>query len=238
MTENTASMSGWPYQRAAGNDLNVGSALQAVIPMPRALPAALAKAQGAFEQIRRDKTVTVTMKAGGRYTFAYAPLESILRAVSGALAANELSLSQRVVENAKGQQCVETILLHSSGESLSNQTQIFINGDGAQAYGSALTYARRYGVTLLLCVSADDDDDGNAAEGNDAQVVREAQPRNDPRVKEYVDRLNAAFEVGIDGPVLSIVDELSTDQELKIAVWGKLPSGMRSQIKTKIEQAK
>lgn len=202
------------------------------------LAAALSAAQGSFEPVHRGKIVTVTMKSGGKYTFAYAPLESILKAVTPSLAANGLSLSQGVIGSESGPY-VETTLLHSSGQKISNQIAVFHSGDGAQAYGSGLTYARRYGVTLLLCVCADDDDDGNASEGNQVEVVRQpAAPRIDPRVKEYVDRLNKAFELGMDGPVLSIVEELSEDQDLKVAVWGKLPSGMRSQIKDKIEQAK
>ena len=37
-----------------------------------------------------------------------------------------------------------------------NRVKIINSQEGAQAYGSALTYARRYGITLLLCVCADD----------------------------------------------------------------------------------
>lgn len=228
----TSGMTGkgnWPYDALAA-----GTAKPAV----DQLAAALATAQGAFDPIHRGKIVTVTMKSGGKYTFAYAPLESILRAVTPALSANGLSLSQDVIPSPEGAY-VETTLFHSSGQKISNRVAVFQSGDGAQAYGSGLTYARRYGVTLLLCICADDDDDGNASEGNSVEVVKQpATPRVDPRVKEYVDRLNKAFELGIDGPVLSIVEELSEDQDLKVAVWGKLPSGMRSQIKAKIDEAK
>ena len=40
-----------------------------------ALFGALAKAQAAFPAIPRDRTVKVTMKSGGTYSFAYAPLD-------------------------------------------------------------------------------------------------------------------------------------------------------------------
>lgn len=208
-----------------------------VLPCVKDLAAALAIAQGAFDPVHRGKVVTVTMKSGGKYTFAYAPLESILKAVTPALAANGLSLTQGVIAGETGPY-VETTLLHASGQQISNRIAVFHSGDGAQAYGSGLTYARRYGVTLLLCVCADDDDDGNASEGNSVEVVKQpSQPRLDPRIKEYVDRIHKAFEVGLNGPVLDITDELSSDQELKIAVWGKLPSGMRRQIKDWIDEA-
>src|SRR5262245_39633960 len=131
------------------------------------LATALAKAQGEFEPIKRDKTVTVAMKSGGRYTFSYAPLESILHAVAPALAANGLAITQ-AISLVDGKDFVETTLRHCSGDTLSNRIPLFVRDDGPQAYGSALTYARRYGVTLLLCVSADDDEDGNVAEDQEA----------------------------------------------------------------------
>lgn len=136
-----------------------------------ALAGALAKAQGSFGTIRRDKTVKVTMKSGGSYTFSYAPLESILHAVMPALSANGLALTQSVGV-AEGKPVVRTELMHADGESIFNHVQIMVRDEGPQAYGSGLTYARRYGVTLLLCICADDDDDGNAAEGNSAETTR------------------------------------------------------------------
>lgn len=134
------------------------------------LAAALAKAQGAFGPIHRDKTVKVTLKAGGSYSFDYAPLESILRAVMPALSANGLALSQSI-GIWEGKEVVRTELLHAQGESMFNHVRIMTGDSGPQAYGSALTYARRYGITLLLCVCADDG--GNAAEGHEAQVTHQ-----------------------------------------------------------------
>lgn len=140
------------------------------IPPPKNLATALARAQAAFKPIGRDKTVTVRTKAGGTYSFSYAPLEAILRAVQPALSTEGLALSQSIVAS-EGNEYLETTL-RLGGEVLSNRIKILVVDQGPQAYGSALTYARRYGVTLLLCVCADDDDDGNAAEGNEAQQQR------------------------------------------------------------------
>lgn len=208
------------------------------------LHAALASAQGEFEQIRRDKSVKVQMKAGGSYSFSYAPLESILRAVTPALSKNGLALTQATKCLETGKEFVETTLRHGSGEVLTNLIPIFVKDDGPQAYGSALTYARRYGVTLLLCISADDDDDGNAAEGNGHEVTRHTEPRPtngrqpDKRVQDYATRFHQAFEVGIDQAVVDLNTELHEDEELYRAVWGTLPSGMRRQIKELVDRAK
>lgn len=203
------------------------------------LHAALASAQGEFEQIRRDKSVTVTMKSGGKYSFSYAPLESILHAVTPALSKHGLSLTQATKRLESGSEFVETTLRHASGEVITNMIPIFVRDDGPQAYGSALTYARRYGVTLLLCISADDDDDANAAEGNSAEVTRQpVQKGPSGKAREYQKRLQQAFEVGIDQAVIDIHTELRQDTELYQEVWGYLPSGMRRQIKDLIDRSK
>lgn len=137
---------------------------------------ALAKAQGAFPAIPRDRTVTVTMKdrqtgaPKGSYTFTYAPLSTIREKTRPALADAELAIVQAIIaEPTEGGGVVEvlrTTLLHSSGEWLACDVPMFSGtGDNkAQAYNSGATYARRLGVTLLLCIAADEDDDGNGGE--------------------------------------------------------------------------
>jgi hypothetical protein len=200
---------------------------------------ALAKAQGEFAQVTRDKTVTVTMKSGGKYTFSYAPLESILHAVAPALSKHGLALTQAMVV-VGGKDYVETTLRHSSGQSISNRIPLFVRDDGPQAYGSALTYARRYGVTLLLCISADDDDDGNAAEGNtaDVHVRRPSRPVNYAEAKKLADKFDEALKTGIDGRVYQIHLEANGDQDLYSAAAQILKPAQRTAIKHAVERVR
>lgn len=197
---------------------------------------ALAKAQGEFAPVIRDKTVTVTMKSGGKYTFSYAPLESILHAVAPALSKNGLALTQ-AMEVIDGKDYVETTLRHSSGQSICNRIPLFVSNEGAQAYGSALTYARRYGVTLLLCISADDDDDGNAAEGNQATTHASRGPSQDA-IKGLAQRFREAHAAGIDGRMLEVHDSANSEQDLYKAAWVLLSSSMRADLKAGIERAR
>jgi hypothetical protein len=126
------------------------------------LAAALAKAQAAFPPISRDREVTVQMKTGGSYKFKYAPLDSLLSAVRVPLAANGLAIVQLLDEDV-----LVTSLLHESGAILSGRTPIPAT-EGVQAYGSAITYLRRYSIQALLGIAAEEDDDGNQAAGNRA----------------------------------------------------------------------
>ena len=127
-----------------------------------ALAAALAKAQSSFPAISRDKEVTVQTKTGGKYTFKYAPLDSILAAVRGPLAENGLTLSQLL----DGDDLV-TMLLHKDGQTITGRFPLpQVEGSTIQNLGSAITYLRRYSIQAILGIAAEEDDDGNRAAGN------------------------------------------------------------------------
>jgi hypothetical protein len=53
--------------------------------------------------------------------------------------------------------------MHASGEWISTALHLPAVKADPQGIGSALTYARRYSLAAMLSVSADEDDDGNAA---------------------------------------------------------------------------
>lgn len=139
-----------------------------------ALASALAKAQAAFPTITRDKEVTVQTKSGGSYKFKYAPLDKILSDVRKPLSDNGLSILQLLDEDT-----LVTSLLHSSGALISGRTPI-PQTEGIQAYGSAITYLRRYAIQALLGIAAEEDDDGNRAAGNQASFGGRPAPEHLP----------------------------------------------------------
>lgn len=165
------------------------------------LAKALAQAQLAFDTIKRDRIVKVQTKTGGSYTFAYAPLDTILAAIRPALAQHGLALVQ-ASHITDGAEFLRTTLLHSSGEHVANDTAVLVSDRGPQAYGSALTYAARYGVTRLLCLASEEDDDGNAAEGNHAEHLKRGKPKAEkpePITAEQVADLQTwAADLGVD----------------------------------------
>lgn len=117
----------------------------------------------------------------------YADLPAVFDAVRIILPRHGLAVSQ-VSLPVDGPRCgVRTILMHESGEWLASDTILpFGRGDGPQAYGSAMTYARRYGLAAIVGVVADDDDDGEAAQksyrnGNGGGGQRPAQSSSAPR---------------------------------------------------------
>ena len=149
-----------------------------------ALAAALASAQAAFPTISRDKEVTVQTKAGGSYKFKYAPLDSILNAVRKPLSENGLALTQLLDDGD-----LVTMLMHKGGGRLAGRVTL-PSVEGIQAFGSAITYLRRYSIQSILGIAAEEDDDGNHASGNsttfgkDRPAPPRLPPREDPATNE------------------------------------------------------
>jgi len=140
------------------------------------LAEALAKAQGSFSNPERNRSVKVNTKTGGTYSFTYATLDAIMDMIRAPLSQNGLSIVHVLASDEIGWLCV-TRLLHTSGQSIECPVPIIVDQSAnAQGWGSAITYAKRYGLCALLAITADEDDDGNAACGNHAPP----KPRNTP----------------------------------------------------------
>ena len=91
----------------------------------------------------------------------YANLEEVINTVKVPFAEVGLSFLQFPV-SADGFAGVETIILHESGEFISNEFMLKCSKADPQGMGSAITYARRYGLQSA-CGIPSEDDDGNAA---------------------------------------------------------------------------
>ncbi len=139
---------------------------------PAPLFAALANAQGMFEQPKKTKKVVIR-SSKGQYDFDYAPLDEILRATRDGLRANGLSICQPF-SKGEGGSVVHTILAHSSGARLEARV-VLPEANDIKGFGSNLTYIRRYQIASILGVAADDDDDGSAGTG-DHVAQRAATP--------------------------------------------------------------
>ena len=91
----------------------------------------------------------------------YADLGAVVEAVKEPFAANGLSYVQFPIES-NGRIGIETILMHESGEWLSNSFTVQLSKQDSQGAGSAITYCRRYSLQAIAGIPSEDDD-GNAA---------------------------------------------------------------------------
>jgi hypothetical protein len=111
------------------------------------IAAALAKAQANILAVKKEANNPF-------FRSTYADLTSVIDAVKGPL----LDQGITILQPTDGAD-VTTILLHVSGEYLGSRTPIRVSKENdPQALGSAISYARRYGLQALVCLSSVDDD--------------------------------------------------------------------------------
>lgn len=125
--------------------MNNSSSLTNILP-------ALLQAQKSIESADKDGT-------NPHYRSTYSTLTSVIEACKKPLNDNGLVIMQPI-EGDK----VRTIVFHSSGEFMGDEGTSIIcaRQSDPQAYGSAITYAKRYGMMAMLAIPSEDDD-GEAA---------------------------------------------------------------------------
>lgn len=126
------------------------------------LAPALLKAQKAMGSAKKDGVNPF-------FHSNYATLGSVMEVCKDALNNAEITVLQPVVGDR-----VVTSLLHSCGEMLSDEGTPIVcsKPNDPQAQGSAITYARRYGLQSLLFIPTEDDD----AERAMARPVKKGTP--------------------------------------------------------------
>ena len=180
------------------------------------LATALAKFQGECPVIAFDSKVKVQTKTGGSYSFEYASLKAIKETCKPILLKNELAVSQLV-----GQKQLTTILMHSSGQHISDAMDLPIRDNmNPQEIGSVITYMKRYSYSAVLGLVSDEDDDANIAEGNKVTKPKEANK----------------MELGTILAKLEAVKDIKSLTEL----WNQVPAADKKELtesfKTKKEQ--
>lgn len=134
------------------------------------LAAALAKAQGAMQAAKMD-SVNPFLKN------RYADLGSVVQAARKPLAENGLSFTQSPAVT-EGTVTVTTLLMHSSGQWIESSITLPLDGGKglslAQSMGAIITYLRRYSLSAILGIYADEDNDGNQPAKPAAQKAPQA----------------------------------------------------------------
>lgn len=94
----------------------------------------------------------------------YADLAEFIRASRPALTKNGLAVIQQILPNSDGQNILNTILCHSSGQYIESRMRIIPPKNDIQTLGSYITYLKRYSYASLIgAVSSSEDDDGEVA---------------------------------------------------------------------------
>lgn len=150
----------------------------------KSIAAALATAQTEMSKALKQAT-------NPHFRKQYADLGNVMDACMPALNKHGICVVQPIEENEHGR-CVKTILIHSSGEKLECSVPLIVQKNDMQGLGSAITYARRYGLMSMAGI-APEDDDGNAA--------AKAPPKQKPQTvspEQYVNLRDKAEAAGVD----------------------------------------
>jgi hypothetical protein len=118
---------------------------------------ALSTVQGKLTHAKKDS-------ANPFFKSKYADLESVWDACRDLLAHNGLAVAQfpGTYSDLDKSMSLTTILMHGSGEWISQEMSVPVSKVDPQGAGSALTYMRRYALAAVIGV-VQADDDGNAA---------------------------------------------------------------------------
>lgn len=125
------------------------------------LAAALSAAQGGFHSAKKSSENPF-------FKSKYADLNSVIEASREQMEKNGLSVVQ-VPSFADGRVCLETMLMHKSGEWMSGTISTKPQKEDVQSIGSAISYLRRYSLSSFLGIGAEDDDGCAAIGKNDPQ---------------------------------------------------------------------
>lgn len=119
------------------------------------LAKALAKAQMEMGKAIKEST-------NPAFRSKYADLGNVMDACLPALNKYGIAVIQPFVTDDINGKAVKTVLIHEGGETLECAVPLIIGKNDMQGLGSAITYARRYGLMAMAGI-APEDDDGNAA---------------------------------------------------------------------------
>jgi hypothetical protein len=199
------------------------------------LAPALVKAQADIKAAIKDAT-------NPHFKSRYADLSSVIDACKPALNNRGIAFLQAVRSDERAGVVVETILLHTSGEWISEDLFLPVSKNDAQGVGSAITYGRRYGLQSMVGIPAEDDD-GNAAVKSPAERVLVRKSDAMTFNVEALEALGPEEQAFLQAEAIKVIDahengqaadyvkSLKLDSEEKMALWSLLPSNVRAAIK-------
>ena len=114
----------------------------------------IVKITGAFLKAQKEIESVIKDKTNPFFKSKYADLTGVIDACKDKLNKQGIAILQPI-----DGMTVETILIHDSGEWFSSSTPIVSKEvNNPQALGSAITYAKRYGLQSMVLLPASDDD--------------------------------------------------------------------------------
>lgn len=198
---------------------------------------AIIELQRELMPVVRDKTVSVTHKTGGRHTFKYAPLDTIMETLKPLFGKNGLGSVQAV-----NQDVLTTRIIHSSGQWVQSDTHLNREHASMQGFGAEVTYKRRYALSALIGIVPDEDTDvstlpsGQKRSGVTDGSVRGGIGDDLPQdwkdfLEQLADECTNLVKRGKPGDALFRIEKEKLEDDQRIWMEGRMPSDVRSALK-------
>tara|TARA_R100000329_G_scaffold8516_3_gene9842 strand:+ start:720 stop:1331 length:612 start_codon:yes stop_codon:yes gene_type:complete len=130
-----------------------------------------------FKAIQKfHKTDTVVNMTGynPRFKSAYATLADIQKALRPPL----LEAGLIIVHQLGSDDMMTSSVIHvESGQSISSTFKLHLKSNDIQAWGGAITYAKRYAISALLDIITEPDDDANKATDSVVRTALDNRPK-------------------------------------------------------------
>lgn len=174
-----------------------------------------------YKKLNEFKSRVGAVKKDGNNPFhksKYSTVESVLDTIEEPLKESKLGFYQSV----DGMDLKTVVYDEESGETIESKIPLILSKQDMQQLGSAITYARRYGLVSIFGLEQEDDDGNNASgySGDNQQQNNYNNQQNQP--KQYINKdqakeLNALCkEKGKD--IAEVLQFFKVDGLLKLTV--------------------
>ena len=93
----------------------------------------------------------------------YADLATVYETIRKPLTEHGFAYFHSMVTEQEGSEFVETLLMHETGGTFKTRLPVINKKGDMQGLGSAITYAKRYGISMIVGLAHEDDDNGKGA---------------------------------------------------------------------------
>lgn len=173
------------------------------------LVSALSKAQAAMLPAKFNRTNPF-------FKNKYADLASCIECSRKPLTDNGLAIMQ-YCEMIDERLTLITMLAHSSGQYITSEYPLYTAKMDSQSLGSAITYAKRYSLSAMLCIAADEDDDAEAAHGRTKDDAKKDTQDNKKSIQDPKSKISIAHM----NVLRNLESQLDEENRTKVKMWMK-----------------